>query len=261
MKILSQESFNQLLNSGYTRIEMNVDRHVRSAIPDFLHLTEEDESYRKKWLVDLSGESRDPDDGLIERRREEGKDEKFFFHYRPHLKKNLIGKNVDIRRYDYFLEQCQLIFSFCSEAAERVINDLNQAFPKYLLSERIKSRDESTRHVLRFLRYKPGTDIKAGRHCDQSFITLAPAESDPGLYLNEEKEFYKAEEGTCLLFLGEKAEILTSKELMAVPHHVEMNPDEWRWSVVFFTHIDIGISDQAVRDSIERKRKAYAALL
>jgi hypothetical protein len=254
MKILNLGQAQELAEKGRSVILATTAHLVRSIIPDFISLTEESENYRHKWCIDLSGEKGDPDDGLIEKKKT---DQKFYFHFRPYLKKLLQDRDVSISDYNFFLAKCEQLYSICAYTTEGIVADLDHTLPGFDFSARLGRCSITSRHVLRFLRYKPGQSIMAEKHCDRSFLTLHVSESQPGLYLGDDKECFEAKANEMLCFFGLKAELLTGGNLSACRHFVKAMNNDWRWSVVFFTHIDIGKTEEEIEKIIEAEKSTY----
>jgi hypothetical protein len=251
-KTMNQSAIPSLIANGRTMIDLRVSDAISRIMPDFIRLTEESEAFRTLWLVDRSREEKKPNDGLIERTPEGGYDSKFFFHYRLGLERYLKQQGADLRTYARFLEGMSELYEACAFASAEILIRLDQALPGFNLLDNHAALADEDRGVLRLLRYKPGSEILAKAHCDRSFLTLHMDESHSGLYLDQDRRHFVVEKDRALCFFGQKAEVITRGALPAMFHYVKATaPDEWRWAVVYFCHVDAPISEAHLTEIIK----------
>ncbi len=256
MSILSKESIQDLIENQRMEIQITTSDLVERIIPLFKNLTMEHPMTRQKWLVDLSGDKHDPDDGLIERKGEGSSDQKFFFHYRPDLLTHLLPQLTEIKYGDLF-NACAQLHDECTELASQIISEFDDQFPVFDIKAKYLLLPEDRRNVLRLLLYKPGNDILAKAHCDKAFATLCLGESHPGLFLDKATTHYAYKQDTALCFFGKKAEIVSGSRFKATPHYVKAFSSEWRWAVVFFIHIQVDMPDSEIEKGIDKEKNLY----
>lgn len=257
MNTLNLSSINPLISNGRMTVGLPITDLVRETIPYFINLTLEEEAERKKWLIDLSGEKNDPDDGLLERNGHGNSDHKFFFHFRPGIEQYLCGQGANWRAYEPFLSRALSVYAHCANAAVQVLTLLDKAMPEFSILDRHYQLPENRRNVLRFLYYKPGNEILAKAHCDRAFGTFHLDESHSGLYLHGNKKVHQVERNNPLFFFGKKAEVLTGNKLRATPHYVKATSSQWRWAAVYFIHLQVEVSDAELERIIDTEKTNY----
>ena len=238
-------------------LDFPVSGLIKQIIPPFIRLTQEDEEFRKPWLIDLSGKANDPDDGLVKKTGKGTDDHKFYLHYRPHTALHLFKQKADTRRYEELLDGLSELYWLSAGAGHSVFKQLDIEFPGFNFLRRHEAIHQDLRCALRLLYYKPGEKILAKAHSDQSFLTLHIDESHPGLYLHGDTQCFEVQKDRALCFFGEKAEVVTGGKLPAMMHYAKATSEEWRWAIVCFIHIDAGVSDDVIRRRIARKKLSY----
>lgn len=217
---------------------------------------------RARWLFNLKGDTTsEPDSGLSERGVDDGKDHKFFFHFRPCLMDQLHGAGLNLEPHLEFLNTAHELYKRLGKKAEEVLSDMDTQLPGYDFYDRLMEREPELRYTLRFLYYKPGHEEMAQLHDDRSSLTFAVAESRPGLYFQNENNLYMPKEDQILAFNGLKAELHTNGKLKSMRHYVRnLVFSESRWAIVFFIHYRIdGMNDREVENLVlERKLKDVA---
>lgn len=255
----------EMLENGYVHIEFCSPR-IERVIDGFKLLLAQPEAYRDAWLYDL-GFDPDPDDGLVPKRHKHGKDQKWYFHYRPWLVP-LLRERVRNRpswwrwmlwRAGWALGLANappVPYDFNIDQFEDWLNDLHDLYNECLaaVTEACKELEDelgcdlvlrtvtSPFHVLRLLWYEgphAGTNVIGKLHTDKAAFTIAVSENRPGLELDG--ALMPAEEGRAVFFAGDKAEYLTEGCLRAVPHRAVLTAGDGanRWAVVFFAHLNI----------------------
>jgi hypothetical protein len=241
---------------------------IKEIINTFIGLTKLPKSKRSQWAITTPGD-READDGLIERNGG-AHDHKFFFHYRdmerllPYLKERGLLKK-DAQKHERFLAQLKTLHRNLSQDMEKVVDGLDASYPDFKIKERVQAQDKTSRGVLRLLYYKPGNEVLAKAHYDQSFLTFQVAESDPGLTIEGKK--VSPVHGKIILFPGIKAQMVTDaaftangasaltpqwqpKSVISAARHSAVSngvtKEQGRWSIVFFYHCDVGIPTEQV---------------
>jgi hypothetical protein len=214
---------------------------------------------RKSWCTDFEQallENRDTDRGLVFRTGGEH-DLKAMLQYRLSLVSELKSRGVILTPYqDELLERCQYLWKQSYAKAYEIAKHLDTLLPGFDFADRVTRSAED--HVLRVLRYMPGRAFYAQPHYDVDFLTLALYESIPALLVEGQKVNCKKDEA--FAFLGMKAQLATDLGLRHVydAFDPQYEPDEMslglqahihgaqnidqqevRYAVVFFTHIDI----------------------
>jgi hypothetical protein len=218
-----------------------------------LKLVQMPHSERKKWLFDNHGDDADtPDSGLIEKRKDEGKDEKFMLHWRPSLMQQLAGRGVDIKKHFRLLQLLQILYERCRASTEQIVFAMDEAMPEYDLLNRHFMVPENVRCTLRWLVYMEGYRIMAQAHPDKDFLTHQIWNSRNGLYFFDEQKLYESVPDQAMAFTGLKAKIRTDGLLKMNEHYV-LNEvlTETRMSCVFFSHIYVGVPEKDIRKMVE----------
>ena len=228
-------------------------------ISDFEKLVALNKEARSKWEI-IAEDQTCPDDGLIEKNGGVF-DHKFFFHYKDerrmfdHLKNNL----PDFGKWEIFLRKSDKLHKILNEEMSIFLEAFNKKYPEYDLLQKVISQPKEDRGVLRLLYYKPGHELMAQHHFDQSLFTFHVADSHPGLVFDaNERDIYHPENNNLLIFPGMKAEIATKSFFKARLHGVVKNglsPDRGRWSVVFFFHCCVGKSSNEMSQIVKRESK------
>lgn len=215
---------------------------------------------RDRWLFRVKGDTTsEPDNGLSERGVNDGKDHKFFFHYRNCLIEQLIGAGINIEPHQEFFKSAQRLYNSLASYAEDVLINLDKQLPGYDFHERLIAREVQLRHVLRLLYYEPNHENMARIHDDRDGITFAVAESRPGLLFENENILYTPAENKILVFNGLKAELHTDGKLKSMRHYVKnLVLHEPRWAIVFFTHYHIdALTDREVEELTAKRIGTY----
>ncbi len=241
--MINAESFSQGL-----KIPFVLPINLKSMIANFQLLIEEPHSYRLPWAIQLFGEG-EPETGLVEKIADtKSSDQKWFLHYKPRLLDNLIERRITFARHGGLLRQCHCLYNALAETAERQLIELDHQFPELDIQRRLTQWPEAERYILRLLFYKTGTPVLAHPHVDRSFMTFHVAESHPGLILGEKATAYETRMDTVLAFPGIKAALLTNDLIPAMKHAVIATNNDPRWAIVFFTHLDIGVSEEDLKE-------------
>jgi isopenicillin N synthase-like dioxygenase len=249
--MITPENVLDLQRRSYTEIPFRQEFLKKKVVEGWLSFLREPQDYKNQWtFIDRFFDIRDrrwhteADTGYIDRRIENGKDPKEFFHYRANLKNLLLNRNVYIGCYKNWLDSCEEYFNLCFEVAYNTAKRLGLSLGQDW-AHLFRDPTAVGLATLRLLYYhrtsfEPG-EILAKFHTDQSAITVHCGDSGPGLILGTEKDgtAFRPKEDKALVFLGHKAGILSDK-LKPLPHGVKIPEEnveyENRWTVVAFFH-------------------------
>lgn len=242
-----------LIVHGRAEVDFDTRGTIPNIIEGFQDLIRLPESERKLWEFSFTDDGSDtPDSGLIEKRVEDGKDPKFYFHYRPIVTHQLAIRDVPFQKHFQLLQQCDDLYHRLKQTSEQIIQELDEEMPECEFLQRLYARPEHLRHTLRLLWYKPGYETMAKEHHDRSSLTLAVAESRPGLYFTKDHALYHPSPGRILAFNGIKSEIHTNGSLESMAHYVKNEElEQERWAIVFFTHCLVNVTEGHVTQLIQ----------
>lgn len=226
------------------RIETEIQRQRYAILPFALSQSELDEAATSFGrFLELPAETKQaftakahPEDrgstiGYVLRTKEEGKDQKEYFHYNRHVPDffpELLGNNPVI---DTFLLNAHRIYT----TAEQQIIDITDTFG---VKERFIPEQGPPRFYLRFLHYHHhNTDtFSAKGHYDRGALTLALWESAPGLRIGPKDQQVEVTHRNrdALLFPGIDAEHVFGWE--GAWHDVVQKTASDRKAIVFFVN-------------------------
>jgi 2-oxoglutarate-Fe(II)-dependent oxygenase superfamily protein len=230
-----------VVHRGHAVIEYPVSAYIPLVLDAVDRLIEDPAAPAWGLYVPRAGcEPDDMDDGLIRRSKDYLYDNKWFFHYRPSLKSNLIARGMDVSAHESLFRFCGMLYDVCRSLAHTFASAFDQALPGYDIAKRHADVSDEL-DVLRILRYDRNVGGEIGKpHTDRDGFTFHIAETRPGLRIGDTRESYAAEKNHILVFPGQKFERVTAGRIRALPHDIVDNPApdaESRWSVVFFAHM------------------------
>lgn len=183
-----EELEKNLLENNFIQVDFECSRELIDTLIFYFfrlidHLSEE-----SKRLLEL--DENNGDCGYIKRTKEEGRDSKEFFHYKPLFKKlyneqlnSLKGNDALI--VNQFLEKASSMYSSAKSKIEEILDILEQKYPGTKAKFLQKGKDPN--FVLRVLKYDKILEVDdnqlAKPHFDRGACTLAIAESHSGLRL------------------------------------------------------------------------------
>jgi hypothetical protein len=211
---------------------------------------ETNNSVKTAWEFDLP--HRPKDNGLIRQSKGET-DNKWIFQFHPFLKKQLKERGVNTSNFTDFLLNVESLYYLCRAAARNALSSMDATMPGYDFLARLDRKPDTEQHMLRIAVYDPGYNVLAHSHTDRGPITIHVAESEPGLELIEEEILYRAKPDTGLVFYGLQAKELTNGILAPTLHQAINKTDsgEKRWSIVFFTSIDVGVPYHILSEKVD----------
>ena len=181
--------------------------------------------------------------GYKDRRQEEGRDRKEFFHYHPHLELYFeTHPHRALSEVQEFFKAAREVDRAAAGALRGVLEELSNEFP-HLIEEYFPSGQRRT--LLRFLKYDvagTGAHLAQG-HYDSGGCTLALAESAPGLRLGtcaEDLQPVVHQDHTALFMPALRLHTVTDERFHPVWHDVvQASADTYsdttaRWAIVFF---------------------------
>lgn len=234
---MDSEALAAFLATGQTRLPLRYTQLINPAIEGFKCLLAEPESYRAAWCCDAWVQG-DPDDGLIHRSGGEY-DFKYFFHYRPRLRRLLAAKGVDFSRHEDWLDILDEMYQAVQAAAISAGRAVDSAFPGM---DNARLLSESGETVLRLLWYEEVNydAFIAQPHTDRCWATIHLADNVPGLRIGE--QVIETQEDDALFFASQKLDILSAGRIPAVEHEAVLvdgaSRDEKRWVAVAFLNTD-----------------------
>lgn len=251
---------NEFINNGKQVLPFAFSRsEYANLIVGLKRIIDLPEQEREDWLFSVAGDTTsEPDSGLSERKAEDGRDPKFFYHHRPSLRSQLLSAGIDTKPHQEFLDLSDQLYNLLAIKSEEVLASLDQQLPGYNFAERLALRPMDLRHVLRFLYYKSGYEEMSELHDDRGNLSFAVSESRAGLFFEHEEHCHVSRDNEILLFSGLKMELLTQGKLKSKRHYVKnLVINEPRWAIVFFTHIDFDVPDTIV-EQIAKGRRGIA---
>lgn len=233
---MQERDLADLLTKSRTRLRFRYSHLVEPAIEGMKRLLAEPEDYRKDWILD-AGVQDDPDDGLIPRNGGEH-DKKFFFHYRPRIRRLLDAKGVDYSAYEDWFQVLHELHGIIQGEAEFVAGHLDQVIPELNFLPALKASEET---VLRILWYNEVNydNVIAKPHTDRSAMTVHLCDNYPGLMTSE--GLIETKKDDALLFVSQKLDILSGGKIHCLPHQAIVDripPGEKRWVLVAFVNTD-----------------------
>jgi hypothetical protein len=188
----ARETFEaNMLSKSYHAVPFPLDNtYITAVISDtfypFLASEECSHIYFK-----LDEDSRRSDLGYVLREsRNTHFDDKVYFHYHPAIWEQYKGWIDEHPITKRFLEHAHRIWLAAGETIEGPLAHLNYRYPG-LAMQFLGQAPEKRKYLIRFLRYSPKEvkgDILAKAHFDAGCMTLAIAESTPGLRIGRDQE-------------------------------------------------------------------------
>ena len=172
-------------------------------------------------------------------------DNKEYVHYNEYFEK-YFGHLVNQPRVKEFIDEARTIYTLAKGTLYELLKEYEKEFPN--IKEQFFAKRKPPRFYLRFLKYdnvgEDGTIAKP--HYDRGALTLALAESSPGLRIGpkDKQVEVKHQDGQALHFPGMGIEEATRKGYLPPAWHdvVQKNkepirPGVARWSIVFFADL------------------------
>ena len=175
----------------------------------------------------------------------EDKDNKEFFHYHPVLTEHF--KNLPVLQDPTtveFFSHAQTIYTACVQATNEILSAFEVEFPG--IRKQLISPDGAIgMSTIRFLKYEPAGsgNFLAKGHYDRGTMTLALAESAPGLRVGKTAEqlaLVTHKENTALFMPALLFSDITDARFTPAWHDVVQTSenvyrtDAARWAIVFF---------------------------
>jgi len=233
----------EFLKTSSCRIPFQHDELIQSVVYGWGKFLELPPNIKNQWCF---GDNR----GLVRRRGGLHDPNKDFFHIHAGewgLRRSLGVRGVKLNlEQSAFLTSCEKYYSVCLEAVLELARLIDEEIPDLHLVKRLNDRRSLRQHVLRLLWYGPTEkkgEVRAKRHPDKSCITLHSYENIPGLQVRDRTKDtpYYTEEGSALVFAGDKLERVTEGTIPTVWHGAfapeNAERSEPRVVLVFFSHI------------------------
>lgn len=206
MPLLNTSIEAQIETEAYAQVKFPIPHaDLREATSRYLAFCALPDSYTKPLFYEAQNGKRASQVGQVVKKGKAGEDRKRYFHYRDGLPDWLIANKV--KRTDElnsFLEVAEAIHEQASETMYEHMQELDESYPDLVESHFPAHGDRD--FYTRFLVYHPNKDNQLARgHYDLSTLTLALAESDPGLRIGKDQKSLQPVEhidGEAKLFLG-----------------------------------------------------------
>ena len=223
--------------------------HIGPMMSGFKDLIKREEEYREKWKFHFPQLSLQPDYGLIPPKGH-GFDQKHMLMWRRNLKGMLLGRfeYEQIERYAPMLAHIEEVFNLTYKHLLAVTKEFDKQMPGYSLFREINKQSLMSKHVMRLPEYiydeqAPERLFSAKPHWDLCAVTTQLFQTDEGLILqgydDRVVEYeYNEEEGSVVMFFGDKMDQLTDGRFPAVPHAVLAKAKRNRNSLMHFAHTD-----------------------
>jgi 2OG-Fe(II) oxygenase superfamily len=247
-----------LLKDGYAYIPVDAlaVANAQKAAQRLLRSIGSDES----WSITRRGED-EPDLGVISKSKQQGYDEKSYFHFAVDLP-ILAPRNIT-KQQRACLMLIERVYHALKMESSNIISELvrREELPieqlDILGSFRLQ-RPYST-SVLRFLNY-PDTPQQTGAkdHFDKSFLTLHLGDDGGELYVQDTTGAWvlaSPPQGMALVFFGVKALYASDGALKPLRHRSTTEPGKVRTAAVLFVHTNLDIE---VKDAQRAYDEFYA---
>lgn len=240
-----QEIIDSFIQHGY--IEMGSPLPVYEAgrvIQDFREVIQRITPEQLLSTYAMYDEWQDIDIGFVDRSQKDGFDEKYYFHYHPHIHTQDTFRNHE--SYQVFLQSLWVIYEKMDIIVQKVFDTLaadDENIRALLYPHGGLYKTNSNTRVLQYRVGEHNPTHLAKAHTDRGFLTFALYETDPWLRLydalgNPHDSDYVS--GKMKLFPGDLwAPVMkTSPELPGTLHDViNMDTNNERASIVHFTNL------------------------
>lgn len=174
-------------------------------------------------------------------------DDKEFFHYHPKLLKEFAGSPLIARaETKLFLEAAEEIHAEALVRIKQILKIVDREFPGIYARMFPKTEEYVEYSALRFLKYEPSGvgSFLANAHYDRGCMTLALAESAPGLRIGRNEKTLQEivhKEHEAVFMPAYQLQGLTDNRFPPAWHDVVQKSedvyrkDAARWAIVFFT--------------------------
>jgi len=243
---LLKERLNELKQSPYIKLPFIYDHNfIAGAVDSFFNFLDLPQEIKNFIDLKVSPRHRRGELGFRHRHSADDiySDDKEFFHFHP-----LIFQN-----YGEFIEQNQVVSDFLVKAnkiwlaVDELIDQIMRIYDQTFPGCKAKIFNQDPSHiVLRFLKYswKNSSEYLAKPHFDSGSLTLALAESSPGLRIGsgpDDLQIITHEDKQALFFFSSNyKKIINSDEFLPAWHDVVQTDDNQigkpcsRWAVVAF---------------------------
>jgi hypothetical protein len=268
-----------LLMYGWAIFNMrDILPHIDPVLTGFKELISREEEYTEKWKFHYQNLSLKADHGLLPPKGE-GFDQKHLLMWRRNLKSELLASRFsyeEIAPYVPMLDNLGGIFKKSYSTILQIATEFDrQTDSLYRLYQHINKKSLMDVHSLRLPEYlydpmAPVRRYSAGTHVDLGILTMQMIETEHGLiiqgYDGKLVEYkYCAEEGTVIVFPGDKMTQLTDGRYLATPHAVLAKALRNRNSLMLFAHTEHPTREMDKRHSYpkfeEAVEKKYGSLL
>ncbi len=208
-----------------------------------------------RWSITRPGEE-EPDLGVISRSKQQGYDEKSFFHFAVDLPVHA-PKNIT-KQQKACLRIIESLYHTLKSLASNLVSEMakREEIPiEYLCDPLVPFRMQRPygTSVLRFLHY-PDTPNQTGakEHYDKGFLTIHLGDDGGELYVMDDQGNWvlaSPPQGMALVFFGVKALYASNGVLKPIKHKSVTEPGKVRTAAVLFAHLDVGVEVRSAQEA------------
>jgi isopenicillin N synthase-like dioxygenase len=234
-----------LLEKNYSEIPFSLSKdELKKAAESFLEFLTLSQKIKDALSVDWNVGEHFSEIGYSKRRSDTGKDDKEFFHFNEvidiEFKKKFSRRDPRVRK---FLSHARIIYKEARKTLFNILLIFEKEFPG--ITGSFFQENKIPFLYLRFLKYdnKEDGEFLARAHYDRGTLTLALAESAPGLRIGHDEKTLsevKHKNKTALFMPAIHFHEVTNKNFLPAWHDVvqkgenKVNKEVSRWAIVFF---------------------------
>ncbi|MBP9762810.1 2OG-Fe(II) oxygenase family protein [Patescibacteria group bacterium] len=245
-----QDIVNDLNAQSFHRMALTcTQEEIKTAVDAFFRFMTLPEETKQKYSFRIDPEDRGTEVGYWTRSRAAGnKDNRGYFHYSLVGDERFRKEGADCKELIEFLDAAKPLYEKVTMTLREAVQAIDQGRGTQLVQRIFEPGSGLVQNIpLRFLAYtqtEPG-DFLATGHYDRGIVSLAIAESAPGLRMGKTPDTVKDiihEPGYGLFFPGINLQDLTDETFAPSWHDViqkdvnAFQPGCARWAVVLFAH-------------------------
>lgn len=234
-----------IIEKNYSQILFPLShKELSAAAETFLEFLTLSQDYKEKFYTRINPDDPGSHVGYVHRSKANGKDDKEFFHYHEcaeEVFKDLLSENNFV--VQNFFESARRVYKESVKTLEELLKEFEKEFPgihgKFFPKHKVKN------FYLRFLKYnsKEQGDFLARGHYDRGGLTLALAESAPGLRIGKNGKLLQEvihKEKHAIFMPAYHFKKITNNSFMPTWHDVVQSKEDKysegisRWAIVFF---------------------------
>ena len=242
-----QEILRQIREKNYANLPVTIpESDIKVAMDDFFRFLDLPQDVKNKFWHMLDIKNHGSEVGYARKSIENGDlDEKEFFHFTPYSEDAFRHRpEMDIQEVRQFFASAKNILDQVTAIVDGLLEIFEAEYPG--IKKKFLPGDMRPFFCLRFLKYDaaPKGEFLAKGHYDRGTMTLAIAESAPGLRIGRNEALLKPvdrSEGSVLFMPGFRLQdIVPPEQFPPAWHDVvqssdhEFKPGAARWAMVFF---------------------------